>query len=296
MHVGNGTYKWEPGRVIAFDDSIIHSVEHHGQLNRTVLIVDILHPAHPNFERRLRDTTTADELDSIRRRREHWKDFFQADGSKGRWKSPQTKLEVATTDPVEEAPRQTAGLEETAGVARAPTVVAMDVAAVADAHATTAAKKAKFKKLAAARKEVAAAKRKQASTQQGRPERLVANIEHLQLVANNAEAFQAFGGATYWRRRIFDELHVHPTAPQRRDETSTTPEVETSPGAPKVEDPVKTTTSPEAGASSAKRMPSVSDTAEKRAEAKKRAANRKGTTQTKRKRLVSPLTGSATEI
>ena len=85
-------------------------------------------------------------------------------------------------------------------MARAPTVVAMDVAAVADAHATTAAKKAEFKKLAAARKEVAAAKRKQASTQQGRPERLVANIEHLQLVANNAEAFQAFGGATYWRR------------------------------------------------------------------------------------------------
>ena len=72
LNVGGVRYGWEQGRVIAFDDSIVHSVQHRGQLNRTVMIVDILHPAHPDPSELLRDTTSTEELAGIRRRQKAW--------------------------------------------------------------------------------------------------------------------------------------------------------------------------------------------------------------------------------
>ena len=73
-------YGWEQGRVIAFDDSIVHSVQHRGQLNRTVMIVDILHPAHPDPSELLRDTTSTEELAGIRRRQKAWGMYFAQAG------------------------------------------------------------------------------------------------------------------------------------------------------------------------------------------------------------------------
>ena len=74
--VGGERHGWEQGRVIAFDDSIVHSVRHRGQLNRTVLIVDILHPAHPEPSEVLHDTTSEEEFEAIRRRQKAWTSFF----------------------------------------------------------------------------------------------------------------------------------------------------------------------------------------------------------------------------
>ena len=54
----------------------IHSVAHHGQKNRTVLIIDMIHPAHPDFEKRLVNISEP-QLDGIRRRRQHWREYFR---------------------------------------------------------------------------------------------------------------------------------------------------------------------------------------------------------------------------
>lgn len=62
------------GVQMAFDDSIVHAVRHRGGLNRTVLIVDILHPNHPDPEAGLDDTLTDPELKAVLRRRLQWRD------------------------------------------------------------------------------------------------------------------------------------------------------------------------------------------------------------------------------
>ena len=51
---------WEEGKVIGFDESILHSIRHRGQRSHTVLVVDILHPNHPDSSELLRDTTTGE--------------------------------------------------------------------------------------------------------------------------------------------------------------------------------------------------------------------------------------------
>ena len=54
----------------------IHSVAHHGQKNRTVLIIDMIHPSHPDFEKRLVNVS-ASQLERFRRRHKHWREYFR---------------------------------------------------------------------------------------------------------------------------------------------------------------------------------------------------------------------------
>ena len=42
--VGGTTRRWAEGKVLAFDDSFMHDVAHHGKQPRIVLIVDMWHP------------------------------------------------------------------------------------------------------------------------------------------------------------------------------------------------------------------------------------------------------------
>ena len=53
--VGGERHGWEEGRVAVFDDSVIHSVRHRGRQDRTVLIVDMVHPNHPDPSEALRN-------------------------------------------------------------------------------------------------------------------------------------------------------------------------------------------------------------------------------------------------
>ena len=66
---------WEEGKVIAFDESIIHSINHRGgrkNQSQTVLIIDVVHPNHPDASEVLRDTTTEEEVDGIEERQQDW--------------------------------------------------------------------------------------------------------------------------------------------------------------------------------------------------------------------------------
>jgi len=53
--VGGERHGWAQGRVTVFDDSVIHSVRHRGRQDRTVLIVDMVHPNHPDPSEALRN-------------------------------------------------------------------------------------------------------------------------------------------------------------------------------------------------------------------------------------------------
>lgn len=76
LYIGGERHAWKQGKVVAIDDSIVHSVRHRGQLNQTVLIVDILHPNHPDPSEMLRETTTEAELDEIEQRQQDWEAHF----------------------------------------------------------------------------------------------------------------------------------------------------------------------------------------------------------------------------
>ena len=51
MRVAGAARTWKKGECVAFDDSFMHSVWHHGQSRRVVLMVDLWHPDLSNEER-----------------------------------------------------------------------------------------------------------------------------------------------------------------------------------------------------------------------------------------------------
>ncbi len=77
LQVGGEQRRWEQGKVVAIDDSFVHSVHNRGQISQTVLVVDVLHPNHPDPSEMLRDTITESELDEIEARQQDWVAHFE---------------------------------------------------------------------------------------------------------------------------------------------------------------------------------------------------------------------------
>lgn len=65
LRIGDARHGWKEGKVIAIDDSVVHSAHHRGTLNHTVLIVDIVHPNHPEPLEVMRDTLTDADFNAI---------------------------------------------------------------------------------------------------------------------------------------------------------------------------------------------------------------------------------------
>lgn len=70
LRIAGTRYGWEEGKVIGFDNSIVNSALHRGTLNHTVLVVDIVHPNHPDPAEVMRDTVTDEEFEAIQARQE----------------------------------------------------------------------------------------------------------------------------------------------------------------------------------------------------------------------------------
>ena len=67
LTVAGEEHKWVEGKVIAFDDSFEHSVDHDGSEERVVLIADTWHPDLNTLQKRMRTVDAPVEVQRLRR-------------------------------------------------------------------------------------------------------------------------------------------------------------------------------------------------------------------------------------